>query len=292
MDLLVDKILGKHPLIIGHRGYAGLAPENTISSFRLAMRTGADLVELDYHHSKDGIPMVFHDRTLDRTSNARLLWKRRRLRLAHKTIDELQQLDAGSWFEAKFSREKIPTLAEALQVICEAGSLAVIEHKSGDAKTLVKILREGDWIDKVVVISFDWKFLHQLHELEPRLMLGALGPPARLSNGHRPLHVRRGLVARLKDLEKTGARLAVWNHGVSKRAVRLAARRDIGVWVYTVDHARLAHRLVRIGVKGIITNEIERVMAALNSETDGTRKVAGQKGAGLRALARKFRRRR
>ncbi|MEY2466444.1 MAG: glycerophosphoryl diester phosphodiesterase, partial [Verrucomicrobiota bacterium] len=222
----------KRALVIGHRGYCAVAPENTLPSFKLAMDAGADLVELDYHHSKDGTPMVFHDFILARTTDARKKWKRRRIKIAQKTANELQTLDAGSWFDPKFTGAKIPLLTDALVFICDHGGVPLIEHKSGDAKTLAQLLRERNLINKVVVISFNWKFLRELHELEPAQVLGALGPPARLSNGRRPAHVRRGLAARLKDLARTGAKIAIWNPRVSIRAIQLAHENHLKIWIY------------------------------------------------------------
>jgi glycerophosphoryl diester phosphodiesterase len=207
--------------------------------------------------------MVIHDPVLDRTTNARKKWKRRRIKVAQKTAAEIQTLDAGSWFDAKFSGTKVPTVIEALELICGIGAVAVIEHKSGDAETLAKVLREQKLIRDVVVISFNWKFLRELHALEPELVLGALGPPARLSNGRRPLHPRRQLGSRLKDLRKTGARLAVWNRKVSGRDISAAHRSGLNVWVYTVDEARLARRLVKRGVQGIITNKFQLIHEAV-----------------------------
>lgn len=261
MSLSVEKLVGgNRRLIIGHRGYSAMAPENTLVSFQRALDARADLVELDYQHSQDGVPMVFHDAILDRTTDARRRWKGRRIKISRKTAAEIQTLDAGSWFEAKFAGEKVPLLSEALELIRgSGGSVAVIERKSGDAKTLVELLREREFIDRVVVISFDWRFLRELRELEQGLILGALGPPARLSNGRKPLHVRRGLGSCLKDLSKTGARIAVWNRRVSKRDIQSAHRRGLKVWVYTVDEVRLARRLVKNGVNGIITNRVEPI---------------------------------
>jgi len=103
------------------------------------------------------------------------------------------------------------------------------------------------------------KFLRELHALAPELVLGALGPPARLSNGRRPLHPRRQLSSRLKDLAKTGARIAVWNRKVSKRSVQAAHRRGVTVWIYTVDEARVARQLWKRGVDAIISNRIEAI---------------------------------
>jgi glycerophosphoryl diester phosphodiesterase len=111
-------------------------------------------------------------------------------------------------------------------------------------------------LNRVVVIAFDWKFLRQLHELEPAIVLGALGPPSRLSNGRKPTRIRRGLGVRLNDLMKTGAKLAVWNPRVSQRAVRKANRHGLRVWVYTINEPRTAQKLIARGVSGIITNDI------------------------------------
>jgi glycerophosphoryl diester phosphodiesterase len=150
-----------------------------------------------------------------------------------------------------------------LDLICGNGSVALIEHKSGDAATLVKLLRERNLINKVVVISFNWKFLREFHELEPRQILGALGPPERLGNGRRPVHVRRSLGSRLRDISGTGATIAVWNRKVSKRSVQSAHARGVKVWVYTVDNPDLARQLVKRGVDGIITNRTPTIQQAL-----------------------------
>jgi glycerophosphoryl diester phosphodiesterase len=256
MSASAEKILTReNPLVIGHRGYCGLAPENTLPSFGLALKAGADLIELDYRHSKDDVPMVIHDARLDRTTDARKQIGRR-VRVADKTAVELRSLDAGRWFEKKFSGAKIPLLTEALDFICGNGSVALIEHKSGDARTLANILSSREWINQAVVISFDWKFLRELNALEPKQILGALGPPARLSNGRRPVHLRRTLGSRLDDLVKTGAKIAVWNKHVSKRSVQSAELRGLKTWVYTINDARTARQILKSGVTGIITDKI------------------------------------
>ena len=255
----------KKPLVIGHRGYSSIAPENTLLSFKLALDAGADLVELDYQHSKDGVPIVIHDHILDRTTNARKQWKRRRIKVSHKTAAEIQTLDAGSWFDAKFAGAKVPLLTEALDFICGNGA-AVIEQKSGDAETLAKILRERNLINKVVVISFNWKFLREFHALEPKQFLGALGPPARLSNGRRPMHPRRKLGSRLKEIKKIGAQMAVWNRKVSKRDVQSAHKRSIKVWIYTIDDAKSARQLLKNGEDALITNRITVIQPLLKQQ--------------------------
>src|SRR5262245_34345860 len=108
------RILGaRRPLVIGHRGYCQFAPENTLPSFELAVQAGPVLVELYYRHSSDGVPMVIHDRELDRTTDAKKRWHRRRIPVSSKTAAEIQGLDAGNWFDSRFAGTRIPLLTEA-----------------------------------------------------------------------------------------------------------------------------------------------------------------------------------
>ena len=110
-------IASPRPLVIGHRGYCQFAPENTLPSFKLAVAAGADLVELDYYHTKDGKLIVIHDHDLDRTTDATNRWHEKHIKVETKTAAEIQSLDAGSWFDAKYAGTRIPLLAEALDTI-------------------------------------------------------------------------------------------------------------------------------------------------------------------------------
>ena len=247
-------IANARPVVIGHRGYSHIAPENTLPSFELALATGADLVELDYHYTRDGVPVVIHDLELDRTTDACQRWGRRHIRVATRTMAELALLDAGGWFDAKYAGTRLPQLSEAIETIHQ-GSIPLIEHKAGRAPEMVRWLRERGWINRVIVQSFDWEYLRQFHEREPGQVLGALGPASRLPGGKKPFGISRRLNSRwLAQAAKAGVRAVVWNRQVSKRAVRLAHEQGLKVWVYTVDDARLARRLLDAGVDGIITN--------------------------------------
>jgi glycerophosphoryl diester phosphodiesterase len=241
-----------------------VAPENTLPSFQLALEAGADLVELDYHQTRDGVPLVIHDDTLDRTTDARKRWNRKRIRVADKIASEIQTLDAGVWFNKIFTGTRPPLLTEALDLICGNDGIAVIEHKSGDAETLIGLLRARKVVDQTVVISFDWRFLHKAHALEPDLLLGALGRPERLVNGRKPPRWSNKLDAQwLDELSETGARVAVWNRQVSETAVGLAHELGLKVWVYTVNEPRVARALLQAGVDGIITNTIAAIQKVL-----------------------------
>src|SRR3989442_493509 len=99
-------------MVIAHRGNAVAAPENTLPAFESAVQLGADLVELDYRHSADGVPVVFHDEHLERTTDAPRRWGLQKARLCEKSAAELGELDAGSWYGRQFGGTRIPTLAE------------------------------------------------------------------------------------------------------------------------------------------------------------------------------------
>src|SRR6266536_3361466 len=182
-DLPALKLIASaRPLVIGHRGYCQFAPENTLPSFKLALAAGADLVELDYYHSKDGQLIVIHDPDLDRTTDATNRWGGKKIKVETKTAAELQSLDAGRWFDPKYAGTKVPLLSEALDTI-QNGSVTLIERKGGDPASCIKLLTSKGLINKVVVQSFDWEYLRGFHEQQSDQVLGALGPPNKLPNG-------------------------------------------------------------------------------------------------------------
>jgi glycerophosphoryl diester phosphodiesterase len=263
-DLPALKLLASHrPLVIGHRGYCQFAPENTLPSFQLALAAGADLVELDYYHSRDGKLVVIHDHELDRTTDATNRWHQKRISVESKTAAELQSLDAGSWFDSKYAGTRIPLLAEALDTI-QKGGVTLIERKGGPPADCIRLLRQNNLINKVVVQSFDWEYLRAFHEQEPEQVLGALGPPGRLAEGTPSQGKPKELSAAwLDELQKTGAKVVVWSDKVSRSTVQLAHQRGLRLWVYTIDDPAQAQELLDMGVDGIITNNTSLIWKAL-----------------------------
>lgn len=247
-------LASQRPLVIAHRGYSQLAPENTLPSFQMAMAAGADMVELDYYPTLDGKLIVIHDHYLDRTTDATNRWAQQRINVETKTAAELQSLDAGSWFDRKYAGTRLPLLAQALDTI-QAASITLIERKAGAPADCLKLLREKELLNRVVVQSFDWEYLRAFHEQEPVQVLGALGPPERLADGKLAPGTPKELTAAwLDELQKTGAQVAVWSDRVSAGAVRLAHQRGLKVWVYTINDPDLANSLLDMGVDGLITN--------------------------------------
>ena len=252
------------PLVIAHRGYSAIAPENTLPAFELALMASADLVELDYYHSKDGALVVFHDATLDRTTDATQRWAGAKIRLDSKTADELRSLDAGRWFDSRFAGVRLPLLTESLDLI-QTNSVTLIERKAGDAAACLKLLSERSLINQVIVQAFDWAYLRDFHALEPEQILGALGPPStrdgkRLSDDEKKLSP-----AWIEEAQRTGARIVVWNRQLDAAAVKAVHERGLKLWVYTINDESQARQFLAAGVDGIITDNPAIVWKALNS---------------------------
>jgi glycerophosphoryl diester phosphodiesterase len=240
------------PLVIAHRGFSAMAPENTLPAFQRALDAGADLVELDYHHTREGLPVVIHDRTLDRTTNAPELWSRG-VPVAERTFADLRELDAGRWKGPGHAGARLPLLTEALDLI-QSRSVTLIERKAGDAATCAALLRERKLVNHVVVQAFDWDFLRDLRRELPEQVLAALGPPHH--SGQRDRKGEKFLeVAHLDEIAAIGARIVVWNRHLSRESVQAAHARGLLVWAYTIDDPAETSALLDWGVDGIITND-------------------------------------
>ncbi|MBI2513950.1 MAG: hypothetical protein HYV96_18420 [Opitutae bacterium] len=251
------------PLVIAHRGYSGAAPENTLPSFAAATLAGADMVELDYHHTSDGALVVLHDATLDRTTDARQRWGGEKIRASEHTLAELQSLDAGRWFDGRFAGTRLPLLTEAIELITPH-AVTLVERKAGDARTCVELLRHRGWINRVVVQSFDWDYLRDFHALAPEQVLAALGPVAP-AKGQPFTDAEKALSPQQLDrLAAAGASVAAWSRDhVTHDSVREAHARGLKVWVYTVNDVATARQMLDLGVDGIISNHPPLIWKAL-----------------------------
>lgn len=159
------------PKVIAHRGARKSAPENTLEAFKLAIDAGAEGIELDVHRCLTGEIVVIHDETVNRTTDSvgyvsEISWA------------ELQRLDAGSWFDAKYAGAKIPSLKQVLELI--SGSIVLnIEVKNapiqypGIEEDILDVL-EGYPKETVIISSFDHGVLKRFSELDPAINLAVL----------------------------------------------------------------------------------------------------------------------
>ncbi|MEB3221872.1 MAG: glycerophosphodiester phosphodiesterase family protein [Candidatus Sericytochromatia bacterium] len=171
-DLMRLKAELGRPLVMGHRGAMGHAPENTMASFQLANELGVEAIELDVHLSADGVLVVHHDETLDRTTDGRG-------ELAALTLAQLQQLDAGRWFSAEHAGARIPTLEEVLGWARGVKLPVVIEFKRNlNARAVVEaaiaLVDRLGAADDVAFISFDHFVPLGLKQARPSWCTGVL----------------------------------------------------------------------------------------------------------------------
>jgi glycerophosphoryl diester phosphodiesterase len=246
------------PLIIGHRGAAAVAPENTIAAFNRALRDGADGIEFDVRLARDGVPVIIHDATLRRTAL-------RPGTVSDVTGSELQRVDVGSWFNKKhpeaaqeeYEQETIPSLAQLFEAMAENDSLHYLEMKSDDAEVerlaaaVVKLINDFSFADRVIVESFHLPALQAVKEIDSRIRTAALfesrlrGPVAVLRS--------RKAVSLASDV---GANEIALHHSLATRSLTdQAIQSDLPVVVWTVDNPVWIKRAKSRGVHALITND-------------------------------------
>ena len=147
-------------LVTGHRGVAGLEPENTMRSFKRALALGVDQVELDVHFTKDRELVVIHDTTVDRTTSGRGP-------VQAYTLDEIQRLDAGEG-------ERVPTLQEVIDLVKGRVVLQIELKGLGVEEAVVKKVEENGIVDGVVLTSFRHYMVRKVKTLNPRVSTGVL----------------------------------------------------------------------------------------------------------------------
>lgn len=160
-------------ICMAHRGWSGKAPENTMTAIRLALAEPAIRgIEIDVQLSRDGVPVLIHDFTLERTTTGRGL-------VMDHTLEELRKLDAGSWFNERFAGERIPTLEEVLQVVKGRCTLnielkATSDMYPGIAEKVLELLERHEMKQEVCITSFDHDLIRQVRELDATVETGLI----------------------------------------------------------------------------------------------------------------------
>ena len=235
--------------IIAHRGFSARAPENTIAAMRLALEQGATSLEFDLHASRDGVPMVIHDATLERTTNGHG-------RIAHKSAAELREVDAGSWFAPQFIGERLPTFDELLEFVRGKVNRLYIELKPGgfnpaQIEYLAELILHHNMVERVVIMSFDWGLLDIVRSLPIPFTIAFLADDEAtcLAAIERARDDRNAVV-------DCNYRVLLTNKELVERAHSLG----LELAVYTVNDLRIAEELVELGVRRLTTNEVEKLL--------------------------------
>ncbi|MEU7677184.1 glycerophosphodiester phosphodiesterase family protein [Micromonospora taraxaci] len=226
--------------VIAHRGASAAAPENTLVAQEIARRGGADWIENDVQPSKDGVPFILHDSTVDRTTDGTGT-------IRNLTAAQIKALDAGSWFGPQYVGERVPTLAEQLADLRTRGGNLLLEikgkHTRDEVATIIKVIRDEQMTGRVFVQSFEVDALRYTYELAPELPLGLL----RSTLDADPVAIAREL--HLTAYNPDGNALLA-----KPEVVAPLHAAGVAVMAWTMDSAGLWQRLERIGADAIITN--------------------------------------
>lgn len=215
-----------------------------MAAFARAIEAGADGIELDLHLSRDGIPVVIHDETLERTTSGHGL-------VANLDAAALSSLDAGGWFAPEFAGEPVPTLAEVLRFAGRALRLNLEIKQIEAGAAVLELLRQHPEAD-IVVSSFDHDLLCRMRSIDRHLPLAVL---LDAGNWRRALRTAVALSARAFH---PAAGL------VSRPMVAACSREGLPVHVWTVDDPAQARHLARAGVRGFFTNDPAGLMASFS----------------------------
>jgi len=257
----------KKPLIIAHRGASELAPENTIAAFQKAINDGADGIEFDVRLAKNGEVVVFHDSTLNRVG-------RMKGRVIDFTAEELQKIDVGSWFNARFPRkaephfadEKVASLKQTLEFLKDFRGLIYIEIKCKDSEvkqiseTVFELIKDSHLLPQIIVKSFQLEIIPTIKNLSKEITTAALFAPKIMTI----LRKEKRLVNIAHDL---GAdMLSIHFSLATKKLMKKAEKKNLPVTIWTANHERWVKRAVNLNLFAVITNSPARLLAKLNEQ--------------------------
>jgi glycerophosphoryl diester phosphodiesterase len=229
-----------HVMIAAHRGDPVQAPENTLPAIEAAIQQAADYVEIDVQLSADGVPVLFHDASLYRIDGSRRLIK-------DLTLEEIQQVDAGSWFSPEFAGTQIPTLEESINMIAGRCNI-LIDIKLTDepervAGAVVYLIEQYDLTGSSLIQSFSPRVLAEIRKLNEDIGIGQI------------LSVSAGRLDQL-DVDFYTINQTM----LTESFVRTARRQGRQIWVWTVNSKQNIRTVLSYDINGIITDYPQRVL--------------------------------
>jgi glycerophosphoryl diester phosphodiesterase len=240
-------------IIIGHRGASGYAPEHTFASWDLALELGVDYIEQDLQMTSDGVLVVMHDATLDRTTSGSG-------EVVRHTLAQVQQLDAGSWFGAKFANARVPSLREVFERYGTRANYYIEtknpEEAPGMEEKLLELINEfglragavSRW--QVLIQSFSRDSLLKIQRLDAELPLIQL-----IEKDYSSDDIQR----MLPDIRNYAVGIGSSRVSVDAQLVEAAHAHDLHVHPYTVNEESEMRRLMDIGVDGMFSDYPDRL---------------------------------
>lgn len=231
-------------IVVAHRGDPVRFPENTLAAYRAAAELGVDMIEFDIRETRDAQFVCIHDATFDRTTDSGAALGPDR-RVEDATLEDARRLDAGHG-------ERVPELVAALAAMRPA--IPMIERKAGSARDLIELLRTHDLLDDVLLQAFDWDWIEDVRQLEPRIALGLLG-----GDSDRP-RLRAEDLPRIRSI---GACLVHWQvDRITADDVTMLGD-EIVTCVFTANESEEFDRVIGIGIDAITTNYPARLLEHL-----------------------------
>jgi glycerophosphoryl diester phosphodiesterase len=253
------------PTVIGHRGSAGEAPENTLPSFARALEAGAEILESDIHLTRDGVPVLLHDDVVDRTTDGRG-------RVAELALAELRALDAGHRFSPDGGRThpfrgrgvRVPTLAEALAAFPDARfNLELKEGVPGLVERCLDVIDEAESAARTLLTAGDDTLMDRLRTaVAQRALPVALGASTR-----EVVEFLHSAIARRPPAPGPMALQVPAEFGgrplVTREFVDHARAHGLVVHVWTIDEPDEMRALLALGVDGIVSDFPARLAAVI-----------------------------
>ncbi len=231
--------------IIAHRGASFDAPENTVAAIKLAWMQKADASEFDIFQTKDGKIVVIHDKDTKRVAGVDR-------KVADQTLAEIRMLDVGKWKGVKFTGEKIPTLDEMLATI-PAGKRVFVEVKSGPeiVPELDRVLRASKLKpEQTPIISFNAEVIAEVKKVRSDLAAYWI---VNINPKGKQAPTAEALIAKAKTVRADGLDLSA-GPALDKAFADKVKAAGLKLYVWTVNDAAVARRMVEVGVDGITTD--------------------------------------
>lgn len=243
--------LFQNPTVMAHRGLSADAPENTLYAFSDAISVGADFIELDVQQTRDGVLVVMHDSNLKRTTGVNKdIWD----------VDyaDIQNLDAGSWFDPAYANARIPTLEETLQFVDKRAKLNIeIKPTKHGSDTLeqdvAELITQYQYTDACYVTSFSYGSLKKVKEVNPEIRTGYL------------MSVAYGQFYSLKYADAFSLNKVF----VTSQVVNAAHQQGKQIFAWTVNSMSEVRSLCNLHVDSIITDDPVMVQNVISRDSTG-----------------------
>ncbi len=248
--------------IVGHRGAAGHAPENTLSSFQKGLDLKVDIIELDIHLSADDELIVIHDATVDRTTNGTGA-------IEDLNMSEINQLDAGTWFGADFKGEKVPTLRDVLELVGDQCPL-LIEIKwpskgiyKGITQQLITLIAEYNIQESVIIQSFEKQYLQEIHALNPKIQCHQL---VLATSDILPIYMDRSIHFSYFEPLQDISSVNIWQYYLHSETITNQRIKGIRSGAFTLNNSDDIRKAVSWGLEYVITDYPNRAREALSKK--------------------------